>query len=138
MAAAELHRGAGYLALAEGRAVDAVAEFRLSDAQLGCEICSLHGMGIAYRQAGQPDSAIAVFERFVNTPFASRLLYDAIWLPSVYVQLGELYEARGDRDNAVHYYNEFAELWKDADPELRPRVADVRSRIARLVGEPQR
>ena len=138
MAAAELHRGAGYLALAEGRADDAVVEFRLSDAQLGCEICPLHGMGTAYRQAGQPDSAIAVFERFVNTPYASRLLYDAIWLPSVYVHLGELYEARGDQDFAIHYYNEFVELWKDAEPELQPRVAEVRSRIARLVGEPSR
>ena len=138
MGAAELHRGAGSLALAEGRADDAVAEFRLSDAQLGCEICPLHGMGTAYRRAGRPDSAIAVFERFVNTPFASRLIWDAIWLPSVYVQLGELYEERGDRDNAVHYYNEFAELWRDAEPELQLRVEDVRSRIARLVGEPSR
>ena len=49
--------------------------------------------------------------------------------------LGELYEARGDRENAVAHYNEFVEMWKDADPELQPQVADVRERIARLVGE---
>jgi tetratricopeptide (TPR) repeat protein/tRNA A-37 threonylcarbamoyl transferase component Bud32 len=89
---------------------------------------------------GQPDSAIAVFERYAHSPnaYTSRLIYDAGWLPSVYVQLGELYEERGDRGSAAHYYNEFVELWTDADPELQPQVEEVRQRIARLVGEPQR
>jgi hypothetical protein len=26
----------------------------------------------------------------------------------------------------------FAELWKNADPELQPKVAEVRAKIARL------
>ncbi len=39
--------------------------------------------------------------------------------------------------NAVHWYNGFVELWKDADPELQPQVDDVRERIARLAGEPR-
>ena len=137
-AAGDLHRAAGYIALAEGRATDAVTEFRLSDAELGCEICPLQGLGTAYRLAGESDSAIAVFERFVNTPYAPRVIWDAVWLASVYVNLGELYEERGDRENAIHYYNEFVELWKHADPELQPRVRDVRSRIARLIGEEPR
>jgi tetratricopeptide (TPR) repeat protein len=137
-AAGGLYRAAGYIALAEDRANDAVTEFRLSDAELGCEICPLHGLGTAYRQVGVPDSAIAVFERFVNTPYASRLIWDTVWLPSVYVQLGELYEERGDQDFAIYYYNEFVELWKDADPELQPRVEEVRQRLARMAGEPRR
>jgi len=137
--AASVHyRAAGYIALAEGRANDAVTEFRLSDAELGCEICPLHGLGTAYRLAGQPDSAIAVFERFVNTPYAARVIWDAVWLASVYIHLGELYEQRGDQDFSIHYYNEFVELWKDADPELQLRVQDVRQRIARMAGEPRR
>jgi hypothetical protein len=36
---------------------------------------------------------------------------------------------------AVEYYNEFVELWKDADPDLQPVVSEVRERIARLVRE---
>ncbi len=55
-----------------------------------------------------------------------------------YRRLGELNEQRGNRDKAVSYYNEFVELWKDADPELLPQVQDVRQRIAKLVGETQR
>ena len=50
-------------------------------------------------------------------------------------RLGELYEARNDRDNAIEYYNRFIELWKDADPELQPQLEDVRRRLAALVGE---
>jgi DNA-binding SARP family transcriptional activator len=50
-------------------------------------------------------------------------------------RLGELYEQRGERQKAIDYYNEFAELWEDADAELQPLVDDVRQRIARLIGE---
>jgi hypothetical protein len=39
---------------------------------------------------------------------------------------------RGDRVRATHHYAKFVELWKDADPELQPKVADVRRRLARL------
>ncbi len=58
-----------------------------------------------------------------------------MWRPIVLTKLGELYEERGDREQAIRYYNEFVELWKDADSALQPRVTDVRRRIAALVGE---
>jgi len=138
-ASPDLHRAVGWVALAEGRYEDAISEFGLSDAELGCNLCLLYGLGIAYRQAGQPDSAIAVFERYVHSPYVytQRILLDALWLSGSYVHLGELYEESGDREYAVRYYNEFVELWQDADPELQPQVEDVRQRITRLVGEPQ-
>ena len=47
-------------------------------------------------------------------------------------RLGELYEAKGDRAKAAAYYQKFVDLWKDADPVLQPRVAEVRQRLARL------
>ena len=64
-----------------------------------------------------------------------RLLVDAFWRARSYRRLGELYEQRGDTAKAVEYYNEFVELWKDADPELQPQVEDVKRRLAALVGE---
>ena len=131
------HSARGYIALAEGRSSDAVTEFKLMDAELGCIICPLHGMGTAYRLANEPDSAIAVFERYVSTPRAGGLMQDVVWLPSVYVHLGELYEERGDRERAVDYYNRLVELWHDAEPELQPVIQDLRRRIASLVGEPR-
>jgi len=136
--AADLHRADGYIALAEGRAADAIAAFQLSHAELGCPICALHGLGSAYRLAGEPDSAMAAYERFVHTPYAPRVFWDAVWLASVYVNLGELYEERNDREKAVEYYNELLELWKDCEPELLPQVDDIRRRVSRLVSEPRR
>ena len=45
---------------------------------------------------------------------------------------GELYEAKGDRAAALRSYREFLDLWRNADKELEPQVADVRRRVAVL------
>ena len=50
-------------------------------------------------------------------------------------RLGELYEARGDRQKALEYYDRFVALWSDADAEFQPQVDDIRRRIAALAGE---
>jgi hypothetical protein len=42
-------------------------------------------------------------------------------------RLGELYEAKGQRDKALQHYRSFLALWKDADPELQPKVTDASS-----------
>jgi hypothetical protein len=49
--------------------------------------------------------------------------------------LGELFEARGDRANALRYYGRFVDLWRDADPVLQPAVRDVKTRMVRLASE---
>lgn len=43
------------------------------------------------------------------------------------------WEAKTER--AGDEYNRLNEVWRNADPELRPIVRHVRQRIARLVGE---
>jgi lipopolysaccharide biosynthesis regulator YciM len=47
--------------------------------------------------------------------------------------LGEAYESRGERDQAIDYHSRLVDLWEGADPELQTVVSDVRQRIARLV-----
>ena len=42
---------------------------------------------------------------------------------------------RIDRTKALEYYGRFVDLWKDADAELQPRVADVRKRINQTAEE---
>lgn len=98
----------------------------------------LYEIGLTFDRTGDLDSAVVFYERAIMTRTWDRLDLEWEWLPVVYRRLGELYEQRGDTDNAVNWYNEFVDLWKDADPELQPQVEDVRERIARLVAETQR
>jgi DNA-binding SARP family transcriptional activator len=55
--------------------------------------------------------------------------------PDGYARLAALYEARGDRQNALKYYKRVPELWKNADPILQPRVKAAQARIAALGGD---
>ena len=45
---------------------------------------------------------------------------------------------KGDRTRAVEYYQQFLDLWRDADTDLQPAVRDVRGRLAQVSGEPNR
>ncbi len=84
----------------------------------------------AFDLAGKPDSAVAYYEKFLAMP---EPLADAngYFRAATYSRLGELYQARGDTAKAESNYVKFIELWKDADPELQPKVREIRERLAR-------
>ena len=129
-AEASRHNMAGHIALAEHRYEDAVREFRGTDVG-ACVSCALPDIANAYDLAGNADSAIAVFARYVGAPNRS-LAVDYWSLAGAHKRLGELYEAKGNRAAATTEYAAFLELWKNADADLQPIVADVRKRLARL------
>ncbi len=58
--------------------------------------------------------------------------FDPVRVPAIHERLGQLYEAKGNPDRAAEHYRRFIELWKNADPEFQPRVADARRRLAKL------
>jgi tetratricopeptide (TPR) repeat protein len=131
------HGARGELALAEGRPADAVAAFRSESRAWGyCDVCGLVGLGRAYERLGEPDSALAAYERYVTTPSLRRVERDAFELPGALRRLAELHDARGDTAKAAHYYAKFVYLWRDADPELRPQVDAARRRLAALGDAP--
>jgi tetratricopeptide (TPR) repeat protein len=133
-----LRRGAlGELALADGRPQEAVAESRQEASSGDCSVGGLYGLGRAFDLMQEPDSALSAYERYVTTPYLERLESDAFELAPSHKRLGELYEARGNREKAVYHYARFVELWKDCDPELRPQVAAVRHRLVKLSGGPR-
>jgi tetratricopeptide (TPR) repeat protein len=120
-----------WIAMAEQRYLDAAHEAEAADVG-SCTVCMLPQIGYAYDLAQKPDSAIATLTRYVSSSVLSRAGIDRFFLAGSYKRLGELWEAKGDRAKASHYYAKFLDLWKNADPALQPQVADARKRLARL------
>jgi tetratricopeptide (TPR) repeat protein len=85
----------------------------------------------AFDVTDQPDSAIAEFERFVDTadPF---MRSKPDFLAGSYKRLGELYETKGNTARAIENYQKFIDLWNDADPELQPAVRSAKARLEEL------
>jgi tetratricopeptide (TPR) repeat protein len=125
------HNMRGAIAVSEKRYADAIKEYRAIDSG-PCPACSWADIAQAFDLAGQSDSAIANYERYQSTPDVNRFGNDGEFLAVSHKRLGELYEAKNEREKALSHYLAFVDLWKNADPELQPRVAEVRPRINRL------
>ncbi len=132
------HRSAGAVALAEGRYEESIRLMRLGD-EGRCLVCGVALLGRAYDLASQANSAVAVYERYVTQPDIGRSLItlgvyfnDPFWLPLVSERLASLHAERDDADKAIYYYGKLVDLWRDADPELQPRVEAARRAISAL------
>jgi len=128
----------GDIAMAEGRGQAAAAAYRRSETggdglPQGCTFCAPAYAGVAYDRANMPDSAIAYLERYIAVPSSGRIQLDRWLLAPAHKRLGELYEAKGDNARAVTHYTEFVRLWEHADPDMQPKVAEVRARLERLL-----
>ena len=67
----------------------------------------------------------------------NRMATDPLRLPAAHERLGQLYEAKGNTTKAVEHYQAFIDLWKNADPELQPRVAGARRRLGDADAHPE-
>jgi tetratricopeptide (TPR) repeat protein/tRNA A-37 threonylcarbamoyl transferase component Bud32 len=128
-----------WIALADRKYDEALRLFRrgdsLPDGPLnGCTACLPIRAAVTFDAAGQADSAIIHYDLYLRVPHALRagILFDGRWLPHVYWRLANLYEEKSNVRQAVEYYGKFIELWRDADPELQPRVREARRRLTRL------
>jgi tetratricopeptide (TPR) repeat protein len=83
---------------------------------------------------GQLDEAVAQYDTLTGTYRLS--LYDLAvsypLRPLAHERLGSLYLQVGDTVAAARHLSEFIELWKDADPELQPRVESARLALRAL------
>jgi tetratricopeptide (TPR) repeat protein len=128
---------------AAGRPSEVLARLRegcgfVQDSFMICDSLAFVELAQAYDRAGQADSAIAVYRRFAelragrNIAPPGALDVVTIRIAPVWRRLGELYEGKGDRRNAIEAYEKFLDFWRNADPELQPTVRSVRERLDRL------
>ena len=137
-----LHRVRAAASAAEGNPAQALAELREASRAPALRVglfdepyirLSDHPeLARLYRQAGAPDSALAVYRRFLAARSLTRITEDAFERGPALESLAALYEQRGDRGLAATAYRSFAELWREADARLQPRVEAARRRAAAL------
>jgi len=128
----------GMIALAEGKTDSAVIFFRRGDSDadglptINCSLCTPLFVGMAFDRGGQLDSARTYLTQYVEANGTGRITLDRFYLAPTLLRLGELYETAGDVRHATEYYGRFVDLWKNADPELQPQVAEARARLSNL------
>ena len=117
----------GVLALADGRVTGAESELRRAADALVCPICALPDLARAYEVARKDDAAVVVYERYLTTPWLLRYEPDAVELGWAMKRLAELYDARDEPAKAAATRGRLIQLWRRADSELQPVVAEMRT-----------
>ena len=130
----------GAIALAEGHPDSAAVAFLAWNRAPFAEEGHRYNRGLieaatAFDRAGRADTAIALYERALAIHTMDGIHYEATWYPLVLRRLGALHESLGHTEQAIRYYREFIDLWKDADPELQPQVREARATLERLTRE---
>ncbi|MEP6590266.1 MAG: protein kinase [Gemmatimonadota bacterium] len=132
----------GDMALAEGKAADAITLFRKADLQedglpAECDACTFFNIGRAFDKAGQADSVRIYFEKYLAVPRVQdrRLAIEGRARAVIEKRLGEIYDSRNERQKAIEHYAAFVDQWKEADADLQPVVATVKKRLTELRGQ---
>jgi len=85
----------------------------------------------AYQESDRLSEAVSEFEKEVVSNYGYGRFFWAIWAVKAHYYLGLAYEKSGWNKKAVEQYEEFLEIWKDADPGI-PEVEDAEERLKKL------
>ncbi|WP_396214954.1 protein kinase [Gemmatimonas sp.] len=128
-------RVAGHIALAKGQYREAIAQLQqAARRKTAADPEEAFLIAMAFDRAGAPDSAITWFNTMLDPKelgMAEQLSYRA----AAEKRLAELLDAKGDAAGAITHYEQFATLWKDAEPSRQPVVKAARDRAAQLRGK---
>jgi tetratricopeptide (TPR) repeat protein/tRNA A-37 threonylcarbamoyl transferase component Bud32 len=122
------------IAMAEGRYAAAIEPMRVADKRFEVNpYFAVNFIAQAFDLSNQPDSAIVYFEQYLGKPDPT-LSESVNWMAGSHKRLGELYDAKGNKAKAIEHFEKFVELWKNADPELQPKVREAQDKLKRLRG----
>ncbi len=136
----------GEIELAEGRPAEAETSFRAAEPEFkmgyGASVLVRawgwnnsswrDGAARALRAQGDLAGAITEYRQLLTPSMTSK--FTSFLEPRYVLELARLLDETGDAEAARVEYERFAELWKDADPELQPLVEEARQRAAELAG----
>ncbi len=134
---ADSAQAVGAIAAAEHQWERAIAAFLAWNVSPAGSAVHIYNRGLPEAAAilarlGKADSAIVLFERaLASSSTFNGNIYEAGWYTQSQLQLGDLYEARGDHAKAAEYYRRYVERLKDADPPIAAQAAAVRAKLAR-------
>ena len=95
---------------------------------LSCQMIPVYVRGQAYLAAGQPQQAATEFQKILDHPgIVGNEIHGAL----AHLQLGRAQVMMGDKAAARKSYQDFLELWKDADPDV-PIYLQAKLEYARL------
>ena len=121
-----------HLALMRHDTADAVRRLEAMPDSL-CPLCYFQRLTLAHLlSARQEDQKAAkLLDRWLIELVAPS---DVLWT----LERARVAERMGNREKAVHSYQYVADVWRHADPELQPYVAEARDGLSRMTSEPQR
>jgi len=122
----------GYIELARGNFEASVTNFEKAARDVPY-IWAHYPLAKAYLEAGRLGEAVAEFEKVLSRYDVNRA-YNAILAVKAYYLLGLAYEKSGWNKKAIEQYEEFLEIWKDADPGIK-EVEDAKVRLQKLRAE---
>lgn len=123
------HFAAGWIAFVQARYDSAASNFEAST-DVSPSLWGSYPLGLSYLALGRLSEAVDAFE-------SVRHRYDYFWAVdpisavTIHYHTGIAYERSGWNDRAIECYQEFLDIWKDADPGA-PYVDDARARLAHL------
>jgi tetratricopeptide (TPR) repeat protein len=87
----------------------------------------------AHLAAGNYEDAIYLFINLLSLYSVGRAFY-SIWSVNMHYYLGIAYEKSGRTDKAIEQYEEFLDIWRDADPGIE-EIDDAKARLYKLKQE---
>jgi serine/threonine-protein kinase len=124
-----------YLALARRDTIDALRSFLALPESLGldCDFDPLE-TALLLSAAGRDREAYArLVPVFPRSTYAPRAI-EGLWV----LERARVAERLDERETAAEDYRWVAGIWRNADPELQPYVAEARAGLKRITGEPRR
>ena len=119
----------GEIQLARGNTAEALDPIE-TGVKLRRDSYTLESLANYYYETGDLDMAISKYKEMIA--IRSSLGWEAqeYWIKAHY-NLGKIYEKKGNYEQAIIYYQDFLNIWKDADNDL-PELIDARSRLTKL------